>query len=335
LPIATDNFGGTATLALSGNGAVSGPAVQVSPSSLTFVSQLVGSSSSSQVVTVTSSGAGAVTFSGFATNGDFTQANNCPPVLNPSAICYVFVTFTPTASGTRTGSLVISDNAPGGSQTVSLAGTGTAPAVALSPTSLTFATQVVGTTSSAKMVTLTNTGTAALTISNLTFVGANPTSFAETNTCGSSVAPGASCFISVSFKPTAINTLTATLDVNDNATGSPQTVSLTGTGTVVRLTPASLSFGSITVGKTSAVKKVTLTNSSENPVSITSVTLTGTNASDFAETTTCGGTVQGGRNCTFSLTFTPSAKGSRTATLSVADNGGGSPQTVRLSGTGK
>ncbi|HWY22227.1 MAG TPA: FG-GAP-like repeat-containing protein [Candidatus Acidoferrum sp.] len=335
LAIATDSFGGTANLALSGNGAVSGAAVQVSTSSLTFAGQLVGTSSPSQIVIVTSSGAGAVTFSKFSTSGDFTQTNNCPATLNPSASCTVFVTFTPTATGTRSGSLVISDNAPGGSQTVSLTGTGTAPAVALSPTSLTFATQLIGTISHAKTVTLTNTGTAALTVNSLTFSGANPSSFSQTNGCGSSVAAGAKCSISVSFKPSTINTLTATLNVNDNAAGSPQTVSLSGTGTEVKLSLASINFGSVTVGTKSAVKTVTLTNVSENTVSVTSISLTGTNASDFSETNTCGSSVQGGKSCTVSLTFTPSAKGTRTASLSVADNGGGSPQTVSLSGTGK
>ncbi|HEV2176432.1 MAG TPA: FG-GAP-like repeat-containing protein [Terriglobia bacterium] len=335
LTLASNSFGGAANLLLAGNGAVSGAQVQLSASSLTFGNQAVGTTSPSQIVTVTSSGGGPVTFSSFATTGDFTQTNNCPTVLNPSATCTVSVTFVPTAAGTRTGSLVISDNAPGGSQSVSLTGTGTAPSVTLKPTSLTFATQVLNTSSVAKSVTLTNTGTVALTITSLTFSGANPTSFTETNTCGTSVAAGASCSISVKFRPTAINTLTATLNVNDNAAGSPQTVSLTGTGTQVQLLPKSLNFGSVTVGTKSGVKKVTLTNVAQTTVSITSISIGGTNATDFAETTTCGSKVQAEASCTFSITFTPSAKGSRTATLSIADNGGGSPQTVSLSGTGK
>jgi len=125
-------------------------------------------------------------------------------VLNPSATCLVTVTFIPTATGTRTGNLIITDNAPGGSQVVSLTGTGTAPAVSPKPTSLTFATQVINTTSKAKSVTLTNKGTASLTITSMTFSGANPTSFNQTKTCGTSVAAGASCTISVSFKPTTM-----------------------------------------------------------------------------------------------------------------------------------
>ncbi|HEV3278588.1 MAG TPA: FG-GAP-like repeat-containing protein [Terriglobia bacterium] len=335
LTIASDSFGGAASLVLVGNGTVSGPAVQLSASSLTFGSQALGTSSPTQIVTVTSVGAGAVTFSSFATTGDFSQTNNCPPVLSPSATCWVAVKFTPTAAGTRTGTLVISDNAPGGSQTVGLTGTGTAPAVTLKPTSLTFTTQAIGTASRAKAVTLTNTGTAALTISSLTFSGADPKDFTETNTCGTSVAAGASCQISVSFKPTNINTRTATLNVNDNAPGSPQTVFLTGTGTQVQLSPASLNFGSVKVGTKSAVKKVTLTNVGQTTVNITSLSLTGTDAGDFAETTTCRSSVQAEASCTISVTFTPLASGSRTASLSVADNGGGSPQTVSLSGMGK
>jgi hypothetical protein len=103
----------------------------------------------------------------------------------------------------------------------------------------------------------------------------------------------------------------------------------------VKLSPTSLDFGSVKVGTKSAAKTLTLTNVSENVVSITTISITGANAPDFSETSTCGGTVQGGRSCTLSVTFAPTATGSRTASLSVADNGGGSPQTVSLSGSGK
>ncbi|HEV2423405.1 MAG TPA: FG-GAP-like repeat-containing protein [Terriglobia bacterium] len=335
LTVGSNSFGGNANVVVSGNGTAAGPVVQLSASSLTFGNQAVGTSSPTQIITVTSAGAGAVTFSSFVTQGDFTQTNNCPTVLNPSATCWVAVAFAPTAAGTRTGSLVISDNAPGGSQSVTLTGTGTAPSVTLKPSSLSFATQVINTSSASKAVTLTNTGTAALTITSVTFSGTNPTSFTQTNTCGTSVAAGASCTINVKFKPTTINALSATLNVNDNAAGSPQTASLSGTGTQVQLSPASLNFGSVTVGTKSATKKVTLSNVGQTKVSITSISITGTNATDFTKTTTCGSSVQAESGCTISITFTPSAKGSRSASLSVADNGGGSPQTVKLSGTGK
>src|SRR2546429_3031385 len=103
---------------------------------------------------------------------------------------------------------------------------GPAPVASLSPTSLTFASQSVGTTSAAQTVTLSNTGTATLTISSIVASG----DFAETDNCGGSLASGGNCSISVTFTPTASGTRTGSSSVTDNASGSPQTVGLTGTG---------------------------------------------------------------------------------------------------------
>jgi len=122
--------------------------------------------------------------------------------------------------------------------------------------------------------------------------------------------------------------------VTDNASGSPQSVPLTGTGTVVQLSPSSLNFGSIKVGQPSSPKPITLKNLGTTTLSITSIAVTGTNSGDFTQTNTCGASVGAGGSCTINVTFTPSATGSRTASVSVTDNGGGSPQTAALSGTG-
>jgi hypothetical protein len=106
-----------------------------------------------------------------------------------------------------------------------------APVASLTPASLSFTAQT-GATSAAQTATLKNTGNATLNISSITLAGANPADFAQTNACGESLAAGASCAISLSFTPASTATFTATLSVADNAAGSPQTVSLTGTGTV-------------------------------------------------------------------------------------------------------
>jgi hypothetical protein len=124
----------------------------------------------------------------------------------------------------------ISDNASGSPQTVSLSGTGTASAVSLSASSLTFGSQSVGTTSTAQTVTLSNTGSAALSISSVAIAGTNAGDFAQTNTCGSSLAAGANCTIEVMFTPSVAGAEAATLSITDNASGSPQTVPLSGTG---------------------------------------------------------------------------------------------------------
>src|SRR6202007_1888909 len=111
---------------------------------------------------------------------------------------------------------------------------------ALAPASLACGNQNLNTTSAAQTVTLTNTGNAALSITSI----AASTQFAQTNTCGASVAAGANCTISVTFTPTAIGAQTGTITITDNATGSPQTVRLTGTGmgSLVSLSPGSLAF---------------------------------------------------------------------------------------------
>src|SRR5262249_46842685 len=145
-------------------------------------------------------------------------------------------------------------------------------------TSLTFAAQLAGTTSPAQSVTLTDYGTAALSITGIGFTGANPGDFAETNTCGSSVASRASCTISVTFKPTGVNERTASLTIRDNAPGSPQPISLSGVGTLtVSLSNTSLTFADQVVGTSSASQPVTLANGAA-PLTISSVAVTGTNA---------------------------------------------------------
>jgi hypothetical protein len=111
-------------------------------------------------------------------------------------------------------------------------GGNTAPAVTLSPTSLTFGNQTVPTTSASQSVTVTNSGTAALTISSLAITGSNAADFSKTTTCGSSVAVGGNCTVTVAFTPAAVGSRSASLTLTDNAAGSPHAVALSGTGVV-------------------------------------------------------------------------------------------------------
>jgi VCBS repeat protein/centrosomal CEP192-like protein/pre-peptidase/ASPM-SPD-2-Hydin domain-containing protein len=204
------------------------------------------------------------------------------------------------------------------------------PTATLSATQLTYATQLVGTTSAAQKVTLSNKGTAQLTIAGIQVTG----DFQETNTCGAGLQPGTTCTITVTFTPTAGGTRTGSVAIQDNGNSKTQKISLTGTGTAVELTPASLTFGSIKVGTKSSAKKVTLTNKGTTKLSITSITITGTNSGDFTQTNTCGTGIGAGATCSISVAFKPTATGARSASVSVKDNGGGSPQSVALSGTG-
>ncbi len=326
------------TVSLTGTGAM--PAVKLSPTSVSLGNQSVGASSTAQPVTLTNSGSATLSITSLAITGlnatNFTQTNNCGSSVAAGGNCTISVTFRPTAAGTRKGTLNISDNAAGSRQTVSLTGTGAVPAAKLSPTSVSFGNQSVGATSTAQTATLSNTGNGALNITSLAITGLNATNFTQTNNCGSSVAAGGKCTISVTFTPSASGSRVASVSITDNASGSPQTVGLSGTATapVDGLSPSSLSFGNQSVGATSTAQTATLSNTGNGALNITSLTITGTNAGDFAQTNTCGSSVAAGGKCTISVTFTPSGSGSRAASVSITDNASGSPQTVGLSGTG-
>jgi hypothetical protein len=243
----TDNAEVSAqTLVLTGTGVE--PLAQISPASLSFTSQVVGTTSAAQKVTLTNGGSGALSISTIATTGDFAETNNCGASLAAGASCSVSVTFVPTATGTRTGSLSFTDNAAGSPQNVPLSGTGTRPAASLSPTSLNFSGQLVGTTSATQKVTLTNSGSAPLSISSIAVTG----DFAETNNCGTSLAAGASCSVSISFAPTASGTRTGSLTFTDNAAGSPQNTAISGTGEdfIVGVASGSSSKATVTAGGT-------------------------------------------------------------------------------------
>ena len=323
-------------VALSGAAAISGPNATLSPTSLTFSTQAIGTTSAAKTVTLKNTGTTSLTISSIAitgTNaGNFAQTHTCGSSLAAGASCTVSVTFKPTASGTRTAALSITDNASGSPQKVTLSGIGTT--AKLSPKSLTFSAQLVGTTSPAKTVTLTNVGTTSLSITGIAITGTNPRNFAQTHTCGSSLAAGASCTMRVTFKPTTSGLRSAALSVSDSAAGSPQIASLSGTGVVsgpnATLSPTSVTFAAQLVGTTSPGKSVTLTNFGSTTLSITSITASG----DFSQTHSCGSSVAPLASCTISVTFKPTQIGTRTGTLSIADNAPGSPQSVALSATG-
>lgn len=209
----------------------------ISPISLTFASQEVGSTSPPQSVTVTNPGTSPVQITGITITGDFAQTSACGSSISGNGTCVINVTFTPTSAGQGSGNLTASVDAAGEPlSSVSLTGSGSASSVSLSPTSLSFAGQLLTTTSTAQALTLTNSGNVALTISSVTLTGSDASDFTiSTNTCGASLAANASCSISVAFRPSASGTRLATLNINDNAPGSPQTVSLNGTGTDLQL----------------------------------------------------------------------------------------------------
>jgi hypothetical protein len=328
-------------------GGTTAPSVSVSPTSLTFASTAVGATTAAQAVTIKNTGTAAVTLASETITGTnassfVKSATTCTSSLAAGASCTVSVEFKPAAAGSLAATLSIADNATGSPQTVALKGTATATAVAptatLSPASLTFASTAVGSTTAAQVVTLKNTSTTtALTITSIAYSGTNATSFVKSaTTCGSSLAAGKTCTISTEFKPTAAGALTATLSVADNATGSPQKVTLKGTGTAPKatITPATLTFASTKEGATSAAQTVTLTNSGTAIMNISSIVVAGTNATSFKiASKTCGSTLAAAAKCTLSVNFKPLATGTLTGDIAITDNAAGSPQKVALKGT--
>ena len=217
----------------------------------------------------------------------------------------------------------------------------------LSKTSLTFPSTKYGVKSAALTFTLTNKGNTALTLTGtgmgITVGGTDPTSFAQTNNCGSSLAAGKVCTISVTFKPVATGTLTGTVRFGDNAAaGSPQKVLLTGTGdgALVSLSHTSLTFAATKVGAASAAQTVTLANKGNVALTLTGtglgITVGGTDPTSFTQTNNCGTSLAGGKACTITVTFKPKATGALTANLRFGDNNAaGSPQKIPMTGTGQ
>lgn len=295
--------------------------VSLSPTSLSFGNQVIGTTSASRNITLTNSGTSAVTVNSITTtNADFIIASNgCGASVGAGQKCTLGIAFKPSNLGTETATLTVNDTAPKSPQTVALSGSGILP-VSVSPTSISFGSTAVGNTSAASTVTVTNNQVGPLAISTI----AISAGFISSTTCPSAPATlgaGASCTVSASSQPVALGTYSGTVTVTDSASNSPQTVSLSGSGIApATLTPGTLSFGNQLVGTTSRAKDVTLTNKQNVALTISGITVSG----DFViqSTTTCptSGTVAIGHSCVIAVAFKPTSQGIRTGNLGVASS---------------
>ncbi len=285
-------------------------------------------------------GAGTVTFSPpISVSGNFAIASDgCSgaPLL-PNGSCTVIVTFTPTALGAQTGTLTAVDNSFNSPQTASLSGTGVAGTLTFSPASLAFGSQGVGIPSAAKTITLTNSSAVPMSITSI----AGTTDFTTQNDLCSGTnlaAPGGTCTVQVVFNPTVTGALTEYLAVTDQGAGSPQMVTLTGTGQILSATvaPASLAFGNQEVGVSSADKFVTLTNPNAVAMIFGQATVSANYAIDTSTfMDTCSNNSIGpGLSCTIPIIFTPATTGTLNGTLRLPSNATNSPQSVTLTGKG-
>jgi len=338
--------GSPQTVPLTGIGI--GPDVSFIPDPADFGNVLVGDSNTIEIE-VTNDGEEDLTITNISVSGaDTAYFTISPPPIGTDCngatvssgnTCLFDVVFTPNdpVDDVRdySAQVDLTDNAGGHSD--QLMGTGVAPDASVDPTSLDFGEQPILIPSAAKKVTLTNTGSATLNITNI----AIDSDFTQTNTCGllpATLPKGDSCDINVTFTPASIGDKSGNLVITDDAHSGPtQTVPLAGKGVSpapsVNFNPTSLGFGSQTVGTTSAAQSVTLTNNGTAPLTIFSIAATG----EFAQTNDCPispTTLAAGAHCTISGTFSPTSEGAKTGSITVTDNAGGSPHTVSLAGTG-
>jgi hypothetical protein len=201
------------------------------------------------------------------------------------------------------------------------------PIVSLSPASLIFGSQQVGVGSTPQVVTLTNTGSAVLSLISITISSSNSSDFTQINGCGKTLAINASCTINVTFIPNVTGNLSSTLKVVDNATGSPQTVPVSGTGVAPAVTlspPVGLSFAGVSVGGSSLPTPITVSNTGTASLTVSSIMATG----DFSQTNNCTAGVAAGSSCVINVTFSPTAVWSRGGSIVITDNGYNNPQQV-------
>jgi len=341
----TDNATGSPqTVALTGTGTTApAPQATLSPNPVTFPNTNVGSSSGTMAMALSNPGNAALTISSISITGSsassFSQTNNCGASVAASASCTITVTFTPAATGSLSASISVADNATGSPHSATITGTGTAPQAVLSPNPLAFPSTTVGAAATALPMTLSNPGTSALTISGISVTGTNASSFRQTNNCPASLAAGATCTINVVFTPASAASLTAAISIADNATGSPQSAPITGTGTAplipqAVLTPNPLAFASTTINTSATPLPMTLSNPGNTALAISSIAVTGANASSFGQTNTCGASLAAGASCTITVGFTPTSAATFTAAIAVTDNAAGSPQSAAITGIG-
>ncbi len=341
-PTAVGNISGAITIT---DGAANSPQIvsltgigiaplSFSPTSLAFSSVAVGSSSASKSVTLTNNSSHAFALSE-TISGNYSIAGtgtSCGPTLAANSTCKIAIIFTPTATTSISGALSIVYGATFSPQNVALSGSGTGTATAplkFTPTTAKFTSQAIGTSSAAKTVSVKNGSGGSLTIFSVSGSG----NFKATG-CVGPLAANASCTVSITFSPSISGSITGAVTINDSAAVNQQVLGISGTAVLpVTLSPANLTFAAQTVGTTSAAQRVTLTNNQNTALHGLSLATSG----DFAIAAgrSCTTTVAANASCTFDVTFRPSTTGVINGAATVADSVVGSPQTMKLIGTGQ
>ena len=314
------------------------PTVTPSPLSLAFTPQQWRTTSASKKIAVTNNGPLEVTVASVTATGNFAIASNqCTGTINVRGVCDITVTFTPSVTGSLTGSLAITDSAPDSPQTVALSGTGELP-LSFSPATLAFGSAAVGTTSAAKTITLTNTESSALTLAYS--VSGDYAISTTGTTCTGSLAASAKCNLAITFSPTTATAINGGVMINNQSEN--QFVAFSGTGTggataPLTFTPATLTFANQVIGTSGATKIVTVKNTSAAAVTLSGFSGTGYFAATPGHTTPCsaGLSLAAGASCTVSVEFTPdvAAPGVINGSVTFTDNASVGTQILDVKGT--
>jgi hypothetical protein len=259
-------------------------AASFSASSLDFGGVPIGSTTAPQFLTLTNTGDVPLPFNGLSLDGaDAGQFDGdpgtCGDAIAPHDSCQVGAVFHPSSRGTHSTTLIVNYGSTGGSQPITLTGTGQGPAIAtLNATTITFPAQPVGLISAPQYITLTNTGDRPLSFDGIAAGGVDPADFSGLTYCATTIAPGGSCRIGGTFTPHGTGTRSATFYVYDSADTTPQAIILTGTGTA---RPAAPTIGAATGGNGTATVAFTAP-SSTGGTPITGYTATATDLTTAA-----------------------------------------------------
>jgi hypothetical protein len=264
--------------------------VSLTPTSLTFPAQSIGTTSAGKTVTLkNTSSSSTLTVTGLTSSGDY-LTSTCPPSIAPGGICTLTINFAPNAVGPINGAVTIVDNASPSTQIVSLSGTAVGPVI-FAPATVSFPSTPIGSTSVAKTIVLTNLQGGLLAFSSVTTSGEYSIS---NNTCTGSIGANGTCTISITFTPTVKGTVPGALTVRDSAPDSPQVASLSGSGTgtvtnPVSFSPASLTFSNQLLGTQSPGKTITLTNKGTLNLTVAGVNASGDYSERDCRDYVCGG----------------------------------------------
>jgi hypothetical protein len=323
--------------------------ISLSPTSLTFASQTVGTTSAPKTVTLTNNMSASLTVTSIASSGDYAVAGSgtTPCViagmtLLAKAKCTFSVTFTPKQNASAiTGAATVAYSGSFSPQEVGLTGGGTGGAttspLTFTPATLSFKNTLIGASASLP-VTVKNSSASSLSISGIKAIGNYTAAGSGTTPCGGSLGAGATCTMTVTFKPTINGTIKGAVAIANSTAVSLQIYNVSGAAVLpLTFSPASLTFASQAVGSTSAAKTVTLTNNAGTGMSGIAFVASGDYTAFATGGTPCGAGLGAHANCTIGVTFTPSATGAIKGSVTVTYSGvtpSFSPQEISLTGTG-